>query len=173
MSNHLRLLTGVASALLMITVAGCATVIPGKFTAGGTVPNPASDNGKATFTGHADSCNAPPTKLDVNYDGHDGVTLMSTSVIDAGQCAGAGVGAPSAACTFCAGLAGAGTLYGADFTYESKNPDVPGMGTALICVVDHEPNKPDFGLIAVVTGPFAPYLVDGPLSGNVESHPCS
>jgi len=177
MSNYLRLLTAVASAFLIITFSGCATVVPGKFTAGGTLPNPGSDNGKATFTGHADSCNSPasPIKLSVNYDGHDGVTLMSTSVIDAGKCAAAGVGAPSTACADCAslGLAGAGTLYGADFTYESKSPDVPGMGTAFICVVDHEPSPPDFGLIDVLTGPFAGYIKSGPLSGNVESHPCS
>ena len=177
MSNYLRLLTTVNLAFLMITVAGCATVIPGKFTAGGTLPNILSDNGKATFTGHADSCDSPPNpiKLEVNYDGHDGVTLKSASVTDAGQCAGAFVGAPSTACADCASLelGGAGTLYGADFVYKSKNPNVPGTGTALICVVDTEPSKPDFGLIFVVSGPFAGYMVDGPLSGNVESHPCS
>jgi len=100
---------------------------------------------------------------------------MSTSVTDAGQCAGAGVGAPSTACEDCASLGGvgAGALYGADFMYVSKNPDVPGTGTALICAVDHEPSPPDFGVIKVLTGPFAGYLVGGALSGNVESHPCS
>ncbi len=105
MSNHLRLLTAVTSAFLIITFSGCtATWVPGKFTAGGTLPNPGADNDKATFTAHADSCDTPPTppKLDVNYDGHDGVTLMSTSVMDAGKCAGplAPGGLPSAAAHF-------------------------------------------------------------------------
>jgi hypothetical protein len=188
MSNYLRRLTAVTSAFLIITVAGCATVIPGKFTAGGTVPNPASDNGKATFTGHADSCNAPPTKLDVNYDGHDGVTLKSTDVAAAGQCVES-TGPNSAACGDCQAAptvgkfaGGTGPLYAADFTYESKNPDMPGTGHAVICVQDNgngsNASTPDEGAIIVFTGPFAPnpttpYFVGGPLSGNVTAHPCS
>ncbi len=50
MSNHLRLLAAVLSAFLLAIVSGCIT--PGKFNAGGTIPNPGSLHpGKATFTG--------------------------------------------------------------------------------------------------------------------------
>lgn len=180
MSNQLKVLTSAFGILMLVTLSGC--IVPGTFSGGGTIPNPAAKaTGKATFTFSGDSCSGAITG-NVNYNGHeaDAVMLDSTQLIEVGQCL-ENEGSPSVVCGYCSGLnvlvPGDGPVYAALFQYRSKSKSSRGLtGTAFICVQDNgkgsKAPSPDLALINVLSGPFAGYLKGGPVKGNVQAGTC-
>jgi len=183
MLNYFKFATAACLAFLLASLSGCA--IPGTFSGGGTIPNKASTNGKATFTFSGDNCSGYIVGS-VNYVGHEAmpgtVKLNSVELENTGECV-----SPEdsnyavAACTLCNGLnllsqAGDGPVYASEFRYISTNPTIPGEGEAFICVQDNgqgsKASGPDYGVISVTSGPYSGYLKFGPLKGNASSGAC-
>lgn len=184
MYRNMKIGVAAVAVAVLVTVYACK-LVPGIFSGGGTIPNTSSQNGKSTFGFTVDTCNDTTPNLSVNYVGHDGTSLISTGdVFTAGQCVN-GFNSAGALCLACNALIPddpgsnpTGPTYAAGFEYVSRSAGSMGQtGTAVACFQDNGQGAnapaPDFAGIVVTSGPFTGYAKSGPVSGNVQSQPCS
>lgn len=171
----------VLGALIVVSAAlaiGCG--VPGKVTGGGSIQSADGVSGdKAHFGFNGNQCDmSRPAKGEIEY--HDasftafnpkGVKLhgdMTSSEL----CVPLGEGNYSPNCLTC----GSPGVYALGFTYQSTNPDVPGTGDGVACMVEAGPASgasQDYAAIVLFSGPFSGYI-NGyyPVQGNVQNHTC-
>ncbi|QKX16410.1 hypothetical protein [Microbulbifer sp. YPW1] len=172
-----------STTLLAITLAtaGCVKM-DGKVNGGGTM-NSMGGAGKAVMTFNAERCDEQPVKGQVNFQDktaidweNDGGVSFRANVVEAGLC-GEDIEFSGDAALACDQRCGPGEFEVA-FEYDSTNPQLPGEGTGVACLVDWgEGVNASYRIngmasISVDTGPFSSYANRGALSGNVQTQEC-
>jgi hypothetical protein len=194
----LKAATGFILSVLMALFGGCALQV--RATGGGQMPSADGVTGdNAVFTVSGNNCGTTPNEDgyefpstgNVNYQDltdltYPGLRFHGTvSQID--QCLFSTLensGTPPDACAACSPdyLPGAKLLggYGAEVSYTSTNPSLPGSGTAWVCLIapGQGPNNAiadDWVVVEMVgdNGPYADYVNVGPLlHGNINAINC-
>jgi len=177
MKSDNRIFLGAVIVVSATLAIGCG--VPGKVTGGGSIQSADGVSGdKADFGFNGQQCDTSrPAKGQLEY--HDrNYTAFSPSGVklhadltSTEQCVPLGEGNFSPNCLTC----GSGA-YALGLTYRSTNPDLPGTGDGVACVVDQGQgaNAPeDYAAIVLFSGPYSGY-VNGyhPVQGNVQSHTC-
>lgn len=164
--------------LALVGLIGCggggSTASLIKVTGGGWLPSASGLPGKATFGFNATHCAAGVFSGQFNY--HDkhapapfqpGGVKMNGSVVGARLCVGT-------SCQSSSGCPGGSAEV--EVHYRSTNPRFAGEGRALACVDDNgEGSKApaDTGRVKVTSGPFAGYVNEGAVQGNIQEHICT
>ncbi|HET6469975.1 MAG TPA: hypothetical protein VFG43_16495 [Geminicoccaceae bacterium] len=168
------ILAATAAAAVVAMISGCA--LPAKVTGGGTLPGKVA--GKANLGFNGESCSGSVVGQFTYADTKSGVK-MNGDVVEAVECLDYEDQSTDVAPAFCAAtcLPAVGLpAYGFEVNYRSTNPKQPGSGQAIACVVDNgqgvKATSADEVVLVVVTGPFAGYLNQGPIKGNIKSHGC-
>jgi hypothetical protein len=162
------------AAAVVAMVAGCA--LPAKVTGGGTLPGKVA--GKANLGFNGELCSGSVVGQFTYADGKSGVK-MNGDVVQAVECLDYEDQTTDPAPAFCAAtcLPAVGLpAYGFEVNYRSTDPEQPGSGHAIACVVDNgqglKATAADEVVLVVVSGPFAGYHNKGPMQGNIKSHGC-
>ncbi len=169
--------------------------LPGFVTGGGWIQSAdkvPGDHANFGFNGKQCDLASPPTGHfnfhDMSAPGFEGGVKINGTLADATLCGAAESVPPGAiqatkACNFCASLSDLVPqgvtpqgVYGLDVNYRSTNPSYPGVGAATVCVVDDGEGfnaaASDGAAISITTGPFANYINQGPVQGNIQAHSC-
>lgn len=153
---------------------GCANAVNGKVTGGGTIVS-ASGNGKANFGFNGDSCSGEVKGKfnfhDKYYSADKGGVKMNGTVTGTDHCVAVGAGTQySGECLQCA------NGYIVKLDYKSTNPDSPGAGQAIACVIDNgqgmKATSSDSIWVKVSSGPYSGYYSNGNVQGNIKGHAC-
>lgn len=154
-----------ATAMMLI---GCET--PTKVTGGGkVVPYGSYASEKATFGFNANACGDSVTG---QFQFHDHTIRIDGDIKFHGEVGDA------AFCEDPSGISTCGYCFDGELkveaTYESTNPFFPGFGTATACVRDggEGADAVDTIFLALDSGPFDGYRVEGELKGNIQDHGC-
>jgi hypothetical protein len=179
---------------LAVALTGCAT--PAKFTGGGWLPSTSGGaRDKANLGFNMQNCDPGNTPISGHFNYHDmkapayaatGGVKLGGFVVNGGACTLQPPIPPATAAVACdvLGLSGlppgfcppdVGAI-GIDVEYESTNPKLPGAGTAIACVFDGGEGinaTSDLMRFYVIDGPFAGYLNQGTVKGNLQQHACT
>lgn len=164
--------------------------VPGFVTGGGWLPSAdkiPGDHANFGLVGEQCDLNQPPTGHfnyhDIADPAYEGGVKMNGTLADATKCVSGSPGFVTNACHVCAAIKGIVPpgvspegVYGLDVNYRSTNPKCPGIGAAVVCVVDGGEGfnaTADAAAVRVQTGPFAGYSNEGEVQGNIQAHLCS
>jgi len=197
-----RHVLGYAIALVLLALPGCKPPPPGSppphsislagfVTGGGWIQSAdqvPGDHANFGFNGKQCDYPSPPTGHfnfhDKSAPGFDGGVKINGTLADATLCGTATSGPVGTnACQFCGSLTNLVPkgvtpegVYGLDVNYQSTNPRYPGVGAAVACVVDDGEGfnaaASDGAAISITSGPFAHYVNQGPVQGNIQAHTC-